>query len=212
MGERTARLLPVLGCMVLLGWTAAPAMAAPIQYEVSFTASGFTPDTSGVSSVSGRFFIALDPDIQVTDRTFAIALDYVTQPLDSQLAYSYYPVSDPLFPDLLQVGGITTGTNGLASWDHDFELDIRGLAGGTPTFSLFEFANDSLDFYSTRTGTVDVKRLTPPIATTPIPPALPLFASALGGLGFFGWRRRAAAPSGAPQEAAAMSGCARVVG
>jgi hypothetical protein len=29
-----------------------------------------------------------------------------------------------------------------------------------------------------------------PVATTPIPAALPLFASALGGLGFFGWRRR----------------------
>ncbi len=31
-----------------------------------------------------------------------------------------------------------------------------------------------------------------PVATTPIPAALPLFASALGGLGFFGWRRRTA--------------------
>jgi hypothetical protein len=31
------------------------------------------------------------------------------------------------------------------------------------------------------------------VATTPIPAALPLFASALGGLGLFGWRRRKAA-------------------
>jgi hypothetical protein len=30
-------------------------------------------------------------------------------------------------------------------------------------------------------------------ATTPIPAALPLFASALGGLGFAGWRRKRAA-------------------
>ncbi|HVZ02718.1 MAG TPA: hypothetical protein VHA35_24635 [Dongiaceae bacterium] len=33
------------------------------------------------------------------------------------------------------------------------------------------------------------------VATTPIPAALPLFASALGGLGLFGWRRR---KTGAP--------------
>jgi hypothetical protein len=32
---------------------------------------------------------------------------------------------------------------------------------------------------------------TPAVATTPIPAALPLFVSALGGIGFFGWRRRA---------------------
>jgi hypothetical protein len=31
------------------------------------------------------------------------------------------------------------------------------------------------------------------VATTPIPAALPLFASALGGLGFVGWRRKRAA-------------------
>jgi hypothetical protein len=31
------------------------------------------------------------------------------------------------------------------------------------------------------------------VATTPIPAALPLFAAALGGLGFFGWRRRKSA-------------------
>jgi len=30
-------------------------------------------------------------------------------------------------------------------------------------------------------------------ATTPIPAALPLFLSALGGLGYFGWRRRKSA-------------------
>jgi hypothetical protein len=34
---------------------------------------------------------------------------------------------------------------------------------------------------------------TPPVATTPIPAALPLLVSALGGLGFAGWRRREAA-------------------
>jgi len=31
------------------------------------------------------------------------------------------------------------------------------------------------------------------VATTPTPAALPLFLSAIGGLGFFGWRRKKAA-------------------
>lgn len=33
------------------------------------------------------------------------------------------------------------------------------------------------------------------VAATPIPAALPLFASALGGLGFVGWRRKQAGPA-----------------
>jgi hypothetical protein len=35
--------------------------------------------------------------------------------------------------------------------------------------------------------------LSDPVASTPIPAALPLFASALGGLGFVGWKRRKSA-------------------
>lgn len=193
MREKMATFLLALGGVVLFGGAARPAEATPIDYDISFTASGFSPDTSGVSTVSGRFFIALDPDLQVIDHTSGIALDYVSQQLDSQLSYNYFPISTPVFPDLLQVGGITGGASGLASFDHDFELDIRGLAGGTPTFSLFEFSNDTLDFYSTRDGTLTVNRLSPPVAATPIPGALPLFVSALGGLGFAGWRRRKAA-------------------
>jgi hypothetical protein len=39
----------------------------------------------------------------------------------------------------------------------------------------------------------DVSWNTVAVSATPIPAALPLFASALGGLGFIGWRRRRAA-------------------
>jgi hypothetical protein len=40
-------------------------------------------------------------------------------------------------------------------------------------------------------GTLNFGSLT--VATTPIPAALPLLVSALGGLGFVGWRRRESA-------------------
>jgi len=43
------------------------------------------------------------------------------------------------------------------------------------------------------TGLDSVAMTAAQVATTPIPAALPLFASALGGLGFAGWRRRRAA-------------------
>ncbi|MES1207337.1 MAG: hypothetical protein ABUS79_15475, partial [Pseudomonadota bacterium] len=114
MREKMATFLLALGGVVLFGGAARPAEATPIDYDISFTASGFSPDTSGVSTVSGRFFIALDPDLQVIDHTSGIALDYVSQQLDSQLSYNYFPISTPVFPDLLQVGGITGGASGLA--------------------------------------------------------------------------------------------------
>jgi hypothetical protein len=43
--------------------------------------------------------------------------------------------------------------------------------------------------------TGDPARETLRISGTPIPAALPLFASALGGLGFIGWRRKTATPA-----------------
>ena len=74
-------------------------------------------------------------------------------------------------------------------------LGPKALAAGTLATNLyFAFmifgiagAAGGLNF-----GTLTVAS-TPPVATTPLPAALPLLVSALGGLGFAGWRRREAA-------------------
>jgi hypothetical protein len=52
---------------------------------------------------------------------------------------------------------------------------------------LFLSASASFRVYGTVTAAAAA------VGATPIPGALPLFASALGGLGFFGWKRRRAA-------------------
>jgi hypothetical protein len=54
-------------------------------------------------------------------------------------------------------------------------------------FIVDKFISGGLNF-----GTLTVGS-TPPVAATPIPATLPLLVSALGGLGFAGWRRREAA-------------------
>ena len=44
-----------------------------------------------------------------------------------------------------------------------------------------------------------------PVGTVPIPAALPLFASAMAGLGFVGWRRRKQANTQVPSETGGLS-------
>ena len=68
------------------------------------------------------------------------------------------------------------------------------LSGGTPPANLTQLLAllVSGEFYISYDGASRSVggTLTIPVATTPIPAALLLFASALSGLGFFGWRGR----------------------
>lgn len=70
-------------------------------------------------------------------------------------------------------------------------LQVLGLinAPGSP-FNVFADGYASGDFAIASSGGTFSLTTIALTATTPIPAALPLFASALGGLGFVGWRRR----------------------
>jgi MYXO-CTERM domain-containing protein len=70
---------------------------------------------------------------------------------------------------------------GLTDWGK-----APGLLPG-PIISLF----GTLELYNlgSVTFSIDLPQVAP-VATTPIPAALPLFLGVLGGLGLFGWRRR----------------------
>jgi hypothetical protein len=57
------------------------------------------------------------------------------------------------------------------------------FSAGTLQFDVFDGSGPFPDFYSVRAA-IDIP------AKTPIPPSFPLFASALGGLTWLGWRRR----------------------
>jgi hypothetical protein len=73
---------------------------------------------------------------------------------------------------------------------HTFgSISLWVFTGGALTTSSGAFAND---YSFSDTGSFLV-RAGPPVATTPIPATLPLLAAALGGLGFIGWRKKAAA-------------------
>jgi hypothetical protein len=74
------------------------------------------------------------------------------------------------------------GTYGFSDSTFD-EVRLQSLLGGGPFRLTSLFPLDGLALDSIAIGTASV-------ATTPLPAALPLFASALGGLGFFGWKRR----------------------
>lgn len=72
---------------------------------------------------------------------------------------------------------------------------IGFAATGTLVTISAEAAGGNFDFFI---DNVHYNESLPPgLNQTPIPAALPLFASALGGLGFFGWRRRKNAPTAA---------------
>jgi len=71
--------------------------------------------------------------------------------------------------------------------------DLAGLLSlSQDNYVAFEFWSDTDVFtvYGTVTSALQEGGPPPPVAATPVPAALPLLVSALGGLGFVGWRRR----------------------
>jgi hypothetical protein len=75
-----------------------------------------------------------------------------------------------------------------------FQSDSYCPAGSPTCFgqpTLFSLAAVGSGTFTV--GALETFSISASVATTPIPAALPLFASALGGLGLFGWRRRRAA-------------------
>jgi hypothetical protein len=76
------------------------------------------------------------------------------------------------FPDTLQSATLTV--------DPQFFIDLNQGGNNPADFALF-FSD----------GVVN----TPSTSATPLPAALPLFATGLGGLGLFGWRRKRRAQS-----------------
>jgi hypothetical protein len=106
-----------------------------------------------------------------------------TSPGNTQagIAFDFTGGDDYLHFFYLTDGNLTALTS-LAALPASSSDIIAFLGGGSPEASgQFNFgALSGLNFEIALTT-----------ATTPIPPALPLFVSALGGLGFMTWRRRA---------------------
>jgi hypothetical protein len=158
--------------------------------------------------------IATAPRAEATPLYFSLTGDYAANWIldsdptptgvndaDGSVFFLGVPGIDPLY--LIFVSGtegyasgglrVSTGVDLTTEVGAIFDLagdQIYSSLRSAPHFApgVYNLTHDFL----TNTGTVGLTTLT--IATTPIPAALPLFLSALAGLGFGIWRRRRAAP------------------
>jgi uncharacterized membrane protein len=128
--------------------------------------------------VLGQFDLSFDPSHDSSGSVNVAYLNGLNPGAIGPVAYSYGASSDSLI-----VGGGSPFV--VAGGTDDFFFEIFNLAT-SPTLQLFGYStsSDSFNVYETNVGSVHVA-----VSATPIPAALPLFLSALGGLGFVGWRR-----------------------
>jgi len=137
----------------------------PNQFQVSHAGSTYSFDIAGIGSVVSQL---------LNDGTSTLGLTANGPATRLTLFYATATANVPL-----------QSLAGLTDWGQ-----VPGLLSGS-------IANLFGRYEVTDLGSVNFSiNLAPaPVATTPIPAALPLFLSALGGLGFFGWRRRPGKPA-----------------
>ena len=170
------------GAVALLATVCLPmsaAMAATITETVAFTATGF----GGFPDLTGSFTITFDPtSVHQTGTLDAFS---------SNLPSGYGTVWDFVYGSgALQIGdhcgstscNITSPGNDTADVIFSSVTALGGIMFSSAEITTNIPVGISLggDF-TTRTGTATV---------TPLPAALPLFATGLAGLGLLGWRRK----------------------
>jgi hypothetical protein len=124
-----------------------------------------------ITFVLGRFHLSFDP--AAPSSSGPLTFDFISDGFFSPVSYSYLASSD-----LMSVGGL------------DFTLSIANFT--TVAFQPADFVYDvGYGAFKAKSGLVHVAQFAAtPVAATPIPAALPLFASALGAMGIAGWRQR----------------------
>jgi hypothetical protein len=182
-----ARFAAILAGLLVGCWLAAPAGANTIS---KFSLTGGAFDTNGIDGpVNGTFTLdltthqVLDASITTPNGAFILGTTYTGFPLDS----------------------FTTSATETQLIFHNSATALPGVAGQILTLNIFatdlsgmqSFAavgNEAVYFVlcgglcASRQVYVLVE--TSSITTTPIPGGLPLLATALGGMGVLGWRRK----------------------
>jgi hypothetical protein len=136
--------------------------------------------------VTGSFTITFDPTQTYTDST-GITLNTQNISLDSPLVFDYSPSTGELV-----VGGSSDGAAGvyLESGNADFYLQILAFTSA-PTFNQLGYVTEDGSYFYSAIGTGAGSSVTvTPVSATPLPAALPLFATGFGVMGLFGWRRK----------------------
>jgi hypothetical protein len=181
-----------------------PATAATVTDVVTFSATSFTGGppplytggTAPTDPVTGSFTITFDPTLTYTDSTTGITLNSLNISLVSALSFDYSPNSYTIGATTfgageLVVGGVESGACciTLPSTDPDFYLQILTVTT-TPAFNQLGYLTADGSYFYSAIGTSGGSVTVTPVSTTPLPAALPLFATGLGAMGLFGWRRK----------------------
>lgn len=176
------RLLGLIACMALLGVSLGPAFADTV-FDVVGTFSDPPPyDFHGLSGYGLSGTITIDTTLgTVTDLNLT-----VTGYAGPQNSFIGVPetifATDPSY-DEIQIVFLNPSIS---------ELVLEFQTSTTPG-SLVGFAGSSIDFgefYDFSANVIAASELSGTISATPLPAALPLFATGLGAIGLFGWRRR----------------------
>lgn len=162
-----------------------PAAAGTINFDVTFAASNFVAFGSGspVPLVLGHFGVTFDPGADVSNAS--AALDFIDPLTMGTASFGYEKSTDSLL-----IGGDLSSKSAVIGGTNDFMLQILNFTSGSPTLGFLFYSQAAIPngLFRSLTGLVHVNGVA--VATTPLPATLPLFAAALAGLGFAGWRRR----------------------
>jgi hypothetical protein len=189
--------------LLMFGFSALPALlpglalASPITLTYDVVVNNIRDDTAHdltppADPVIGSFTVTFDPALGViVNQTTGISVNNLNLSVGSPIAFSYSAANT----DELQIGGLNQGTGGLTEGVNDFLIDIFDASGATPFFGNLEYTIfatsiptgqfSSFGPASRADGIVTVES-----TATPLPAALPLFATGLAALGMFGWRRK----------------------
>ena len=185
-GAGSSKAVAVLAALaMLLGGT--KANAALISFDVAFSVGGFVSNGGGavpVDPVIGSLTVIFDPTVTQNQTTTGITLNSVNLFLGGfngglPPRFNYNSASDTF---AFFAGLISSGTNGML-------LTLNNFTGLSPSVASLIYSQAAVDppsSFSSTTGTVSVTASN----AVPLPAALPLFATGLGALGLFGWRRK----------------------
>ena len=178
----------------------APARAATLTYDISFSVSGgYSCCVYDNSSASGSFDITFDPTLAASvgdpyvDKNIAGYITNLTYTVtDPKLGGNITSTLNPITAFTLQYGELLLYSNvsdlSKAFTNSDLLIEINGVP---PPVSGAGVWYTGADMFTAQiqggAGSVTIQE--DPI-TTPLPAALPLLATGLGGLGLLGWRRK----------------------
>lgn len=179
--------------VVILGWLVAPASADTIA---NFTLNGVTFDDGGTAtgSFSLDFTTSAISNVNITTSSNgSVGANYTQTPPFFSDTFSNSPDASfdftlgliPLFGDELNLT--------LSAALTDFDLSSPNsftLASGTESAYNFEFCGNGVTSTLCGSRSITAGSLDEVPAATPLPAALPLFASGLGVIGLLGWRRK----------------------